>query len=67
MLSAPATIPATSTLTSSDSPARSARAIAGTKPAADTKLSSSNQLEIVCGAWESCTEQAPFLTSVTAP
>ncbi len=73
MLSAPATIPATSALTltgalhppglardtcsptRSDSPARSARAITGTSPTADTKLSSSNLLEIVRGAWESCT------------
>jgi hypothetical protein len=73
MLSAPATIPATSALTftaalhppgldsatcsptSSDRPARSANAITGTRPTADTKLSSSNRLEIVRGAWESCT------------
>ncbi len=68
MLSAPATIPATSALTligalhppglvsatcsstRSDSPARSANAITGTNPTADTKLSSSNRLEIVRGA-----------------
>ena len=33
--------------TRSDNPARSARAITGTNPTADTKLSSSNRLEIV--------------------
>jgi len=73
MLSAPATIPATSALTltgalhppglvkhtcsptRSNNPARSANAITGTNTTADTKLSSSKLLKIVCGAWESRT------------
>ena len=64
MLSAPATIPATSagtftwaftpplafnvnvSTTSSPSPARCAKAIAGTSPAHDTRLGSSNVAEI---------------------
>jgi len=46
---------ATCSPTRSDSPPRSANAITGTSPTADTKLSSSNLLEIVCGAWESRT------------
>jgi len=48
-------------------PARCARASTGTMPAADTKLSSSNLLEIVCGAWESCIRQVPFWTAKSDP
>ncbi len=65
MLSAPATIPATSALTltgalhppglardtcsptRSDSPARSARAITGTSPTADTKLGSGTHFVVL--------------------
>ncbi len=47
--------------TRSDNPARSARAITGTKPTADTRLSSSKRLEIVCTAWECRTRQMLFL------
>jgi len=50
-----ALVSATCSSTKSDSLARCARAITGTSPTADTKLPSSNLLEIVCGAWESST------------
>jgi len=48
-------------------PAPIRNAITGTSPTADTKLSSSNLLEIVRGAWESRIWQMPFLSSVTEP
>jgi hypothetical protein len=43
---------------SSDSPARSASAITGTRPANDTRFSSSNSGVACDQAWDSCTESA---------
>ena len=80
MLSAPATIPATSELTFNPAfaplsvgtlnhvsaswrrPALRARAITGTRPAADTRLGSSKTSDATSGVWESCIYEMPFLS-----